>query len=233
MKERVHVEERLDTGRESDAEVRLSLADLRNINRFLGGRKVLRGLLDQQARRAQLTRFSVLDVATGAADLPALMREWHPHARIVGLDLQLRHLRFSAECLHSATPQADGIEFVCGDVFSPPFRAASLDFVTASLFIHHFTDEQLPPILRGLARLARRAVLINDLDRSRLPWLFARGAGRLIWRRPITHHDAPASIRRALGPGELSRAAMAAGFRRVEERWHWPFRRSLVIELSN
>lgn len=220
---RIHVQELLDAGAGSDAEVAASLADLRRINRFLGGRRVLRKLLREQVRRTGLQMFSLLDVATGSADLPAAVLRWYPQARAVGLDFHLRHLRLA---------KAAGVWLVCGDAFRAPFAPRSFDFVAASLFLHHFTDAEAPRLLGELAKLARRALLINDLDRHRAPFYFIRWTAPLFARSSLTRFDGPASVQRAFGPGELERMAREAGFRRFHARWHMPFRRSLAVELD-
>lgn len=228
LMKREHVEELLDRGAGSDAEVAESLADLRRINGFLGGWRVLRRLLDEQVRRTGLRAFSLLDLATGSADLPARVRRRYPQARILASDFHLRHLRLA----RARIGRAGGLQLVCGDLRRPPFRERSFDFVSASLVLHHFTDEQLPEVLRAMAGLARCALLVNDLDRHWLPLYFIRWAWPFFARSPITRFDASASIRRAFAAGELERAARAAGFARFRTRWHAPFRRSLVVELD-
>ena len=220
---RIHVQEMLDVGAGSDAEVAESLADLRRINRFLGGRGVLRKLLREQVRRTGLHVFSLLDVATGSGDLPAAVRRWYPQAHVTALELHLRHLRLA---------QTPGVGLVCGNAFRAPFATRSFDFVAVSLFLHHLPDADVPHLLHELARLARCALLINDLDRHWVPFHFLRWTAPLFARSPITRFDGPASVQRAFGPGELERAAGEAGFRHFRARWHVPFRRSLVVELD-
>ena len=222
-KRRVHADELLDRGEASDAEVRSSLADLRRINRFLGGRRVLRVLLEEQVQRTGLRAFSLLDVATGSADLPAAAARWYPGARVTAVDLHLRHLRFA---------DAPGVALVCADAFRLPFVPRSFDFVAVSLFLHHLDDGQAAAFLRAAAALARHAVLVNDLDRHWLPYCFIRATAPLFARSRLTRHDGPASVQRAFARGELERIAEAAGFARWRARWHVPFRRSLAIELG-
>ena len=220
---RIHVEELLDAGAGSDSEVAQSLADLRRINRFLGGGCLLRKLLGEQVRRTGLRAFSLLDVATGSGDLPAAVRRWYPQARVTALELHLRHLRLA---------QAPRVGLVCGDAFRAPFAMRSFDFVAVSLFLHHLPDPEVPHLLRDIARLARHALLINDLDRHWVPFYFLRWTAPLFARSRITRFDGPASVQRAFGQGELEQAAAAAGFRHFRARWHVPFRRSLVVELE-
>ena len=82
--------------------------------------------------------------------------------------------------------------------------------VTASLFLHHFDEAELPEILAGLHRLARRALVVNDLHRARVPYLFGRAAFPLLFRSRVSVEDGLLSIRRGFRADEL-RAAFAAG----------------------
>lgn len=238
LRDRRFIPELLDAGRAPDADVAASLADLRRINRYLGGQRVLRLLLREQVARTGLGGFRLLDVGSGSADLPAAIRCWYPASRVVALDLHARHLTlhdFSSRV--DAGPVSPGgdpaaVSLVAGDVFALPFPLRSFDFVTASLFLHHFPDDRLPDVLRCLAGMARRAVLVNDLDRHWIPLLFLHAAAPVFARSPITRYDAAASIRQAFKRGELRAAATRAGFQNAMERWHFPFRRSLVIELD-
>lgn len=199
----------LDAGTASDVEVESSLRDLQRINRWLGGRRVLRTLLDEQVTRTGLRQFSLLDVGTGSGDMrPA-------DGFTVGLDRQLRHLRLG-----------NGVR-VCGDALALPFAERSFDFVAASLLLHHFEGADAVALLQGMARVARHAVLINDLERHPLAYSFVR------WGpfSAVTRHDGALSVERAFHKDELDALARAAGFTRFRVRHHVPFRLSLVAEL--
>ena len=56
------------------AELEGAMADLRSVNRYLGDRRAL--LKHLAAKLDGLTEFSVLDIATGSADLPVAIVEW-------------------------------------------------------------------------------------------------------------------------------------------------------------
>jgi hypothetical protein len=66
-----------------------------------------------------------------------------------------------------------------------------------------------------MARVARDAVVINDLDRG---WRWLAGAWlmtRLLTRNKYTRHDAPLSVRRAYTADEVVGLARRAGLRLV------------------
>lgn len=221
MTARPHFDELLDAPDVPAPEVDRSLADLRRINRWLGGRGVLLGMLEKEADRLRLDRFSLLDVGAGSGDQAAVVLARFPNAQIVLCDLNCTHL-----------PKA-GLPRVAADATRLPFADASFDFVTACLMLHHFRDADAIRLLRLFGRLARRAVLINDLERHWFPVLFIRATAPVFARSPITRHDATASVRQAFQPGELRDLAREAGFRDIEVRRHLPwFRLSMIARNS-
>ncbi len=273
---RPHFSEWLDGPDVPPAEAARSLADLRRINRWLGGERVLLKLLESEARRAKLDRFSLLDVGAGSGDLGAAVEARFPGARVVLCDRKPHHLTAS-DCGPAASglrprdpdprslapgpqppapdpwplasgprPEAPGSpapgprQLACGssvrgllavgaDAEQLPFRDRSFDFVAASLMLHHFRDNNVVRLLQLLGRVARRAVLVNDLERHWFPRLFIQVSAPIFARSYVTRHDAPASVRQAFLPQELGDLARAAGFGDITVRRHRPwFRLSLV-----
>ena len=76
--------------------------------------------------------------------------------------------------------------------------------------------------------MAREAVLVNDLERHVLPYLFIR-CTRPFARSRITRHDGPASVRQAFTREELQALAVGAGFKNFEVRRMVPFRLGLIL----
>jgi SAM-dependent methyltransferase len=202
--------ELLDLG-VSEAEVRRSLGDLRFVNRWLAGRSAL-----LRAVRPHLEGGGrLLDVGCGSADQPAfLKRRSSGPVLAVGVDIKLLHLRDVPPDVHA----------VVADVHALPFADGSFDVVTASHFLHHFGDDQIPRLLGGLYRLARRALVVNDLHRHVVPLLFGRAFFRALFRSPVSVSDGLLSIRRGFRPPELRAAFAAAGVPRVSIHRRFPYR---------
>src|SRR5438876_8971612 len=72
---RIYEEELLDAGEGTDDDVARSLSDLRRINRFLGGRKVVLRAISNCIEGVSATAISLLDVGTGSADIPIAVAE--------------------------------------------------------------------------------------------------------------------------------------------------------------
>ena len=210
LRQRAALPELLDLG-VPDAEALRSLADLRFVNRWLGNRaSFLRAVRPHLPPGGRL-----LDVGCGSADLPAFLRSRLPGPFLaVGLDVKAIHLR--------AAPAA--VRRVVGDLRRLPFSERSFDVVTASLVLHHFDTPELPGLLRELSRLARRALVVNDLRRTLLPFAFGRLAFPLLFRSRVSVEDGLLSIRRGFREAELRAAFAAAGLPAVEVRRSFPFR---------
>lgn len=210
--------ERLDLGVPDD-EARRSLADLRFVNRWMSNRGSLR-----RAVRPHLPPGGrLLDVGCGSGDVPAdIVRRLPRPILAVGLDVKALHLR------DLAPPVAP----VVADVRRLPFPERSFDVVTASLFLHHFDAPELPALLGGLARIARRALVVNDLHRALVPWLFGRVAFPLLFRSRVSVADGLVSIRRGFRAPELGAAFAEAGLDRVSIRRRFPYRLLAVALLG-
>ena len=196
-----------------------SLGDLRFVNRWLGGqRSILAAALPHFAGSP---RPRLLDVGCGSADLPALLvRYARTKPLAVGVDLKLLHVQ-------QAPP---GIERVVADVRALPFSPGSFDVVTASLFLHHFDAPEVARVLRSLWSLTRRALVVNDLRRARVPYLFGRATFRFLFRSRVSVEDGLLSIRRAFTPAELRAAFAEAGIPEARIRRRFPYRIVAVAE---
>jgi ubiquinone/menaquinone biosynthesis C-methylase UbiE len=141
-------------------EARPNLADLVRINRYFGGHSTVRHTLEQAANGEQC--FSLLDIGCGSGDSARILLNEYPRARVTCLDHNVINME------RAPYPK------LIADAFELPFRPESFDFVFSSLFLHHFTDEQVVGLLGQFYRIARKAVLVCDLDRNLLPYIFLR-----------------------------------------------------------
>ena len=227
------------------------LRNLRIINRYLGGyRGVVKGL-KRLVRKDRMSRFSLLDVGTGSADIPKVIVQWarsrSVEARVVALEPDPVTARVAAMLtLPETNPpfipllqrgkEGDfrrcGISVVRGDGMAPPFRAASFDFVLASQMLHHFSEEEIVALLRTWSRLARRAIIVSDLVRHPIAYCGIRLLTHLFTRNQMTRFDGPLSVRRALTLKEwreLFRESAVGPFRVVPI---FPYRQMTVISVS-
>ena len=225
---RIYEEELLDAGEGTDEDVARSLIDLRRINRFLGGQKVVLRAIASCLDNSNSKSMSLLDVGTGSADIPMaiaeLCRERGFKSFIAAVDISERNLRIARSTLQVS----EEIHLVRADSLSLPFAADSFDFVTASLFLHHFRDEDVVRLLADFGRVARRAVIVNDLVRNLVPYYFARIMFPILARSFLTRNDGPVSVLRAFTAEELDHLAARAGLKNREVKRVMPYRLSLI-----
>lgn len=202
--------EQLDEG-VPEAEALRSLADLRFVNRWLGNR----GSLLRAVRPHLPPGGRLLDVGCGSGDVPAFLQGRLPGPLLaVGVDVKTLHLR--------AVPRS--VRPVVADVRKLPFPDGAFDVVSASLFLHHFDAPDLPELLAGLHRLARRALVVNDLHRALVPYLFGAAVFPFLFCSRVSVEDGLLSIRRGFREDELRAAFAAAGLIPVTVRRSFPYR---------
>lgn len=188
------------------------------------GRRLLAAALPLVASRSQPLRWVDLGCGSGRIllDVARLAHERGLTIDPVGVD-------FSGESLAIARQQADregiAVEWIEADVLADDFveRAGEADVVSCSLFLHHFTGEQIVRILQQARSLAS-VLVVDDLRRTRLSYALAWVVGRAMTRSRIVHHDGSLSVRAALTTDELGVLAREAGLLHVVLRQQWPQR---------
>jgi ubiquinone/menaquinone biosynthesis C-methylase UbiE len=222
--------ERMDEPGQDAAELARSLADLRGVNRWLGGTRVvlrhLRALVDAEPPRP----WRILDVATGSADIPLAIARW---ARARGTRVEIVATDLHPTTLAVARARVAGVPGVraeAADALALPYADGAFDVVICSTALHHFDDPaDVAGVLREMGRVGRIGGIVNDLRRSRPALLGANLLAATVWRtHPVTRHDGPLSVRRAFTPGELMDAARAAGLAGARVHRHAPFRVALT-----
>ncbi|MEX2582041.1 MAG: methyltransferase domain-containing protein [Gemmatimonadota bacterium] len=228
---RVRSDELMDRLDAEESELGRSLEDLERVNRWLGGRRSAVRLTLELAERVGAEPVTVLDIATGAADIPIrLLAE----AGRRGVEVRVTATDLHPTTLAYAERATAGQPFIIvrkANALDLPFGDGEFDLVTMNTALHHFERPDAARVLREMARVARRGVVVTDLSRSGLALLGARVLAATAWRRhPITRHDGPASVRAAFTPAELADLASEVFVGRWRVRRHPVFRLSLVLD---
>ena len=230
---RIYEEELLDAGEGTDEDVAKSLTDLRRINRFLGGRRVVLRAFSSCLDGESSQHVSLLDVGTGSADIPmavaALCSQRGLEGFIAAVDISERNLRVSRARLQVSSE----IHLVQADSLKLPFASHSFDFVTASLFLHHFRDDDVVRLLADFGRIASRAVIVNDLVRNLVPYYFTRVTFPILAASFLTRNDGPVSVLRGFTTSEMNDLARRAGLKNRQIKRAFPYRLSLIADVRS
>lgn len=194
--------EALDDPAADPALVTRMVADLARCNRWLGGASAVHYGLSRLLLASDRGRsLTLLDVGTGAGDLPRDAVRWAARRNItlrpIGLERISAAARVAKDDAH--------VPMILGCAGALPLRARSVDFVMISQVAHHLSAASAARLFADADRLARRGVIVADLHRTPLASLGFRVAARLLGVHPTTLHDGVTSLKRG-----YTVAAMAA-----------------------
>lgn len=201
-------------------ELAMSLRYIRGINRLLGGESSLLRHLKAWSRKWPRDRaVTMLDVATGSADLPLAAVQWARRAgfqlHVTGVDKHRETLALARE--HVAGEK--GIELREADALelSRRFAPGSFDYVHAGLFLHHLSDDDVVRVLRQMSGIATKGIIWNDLVRSK----HSMQAVRLmtIGMPHIVKHDARVSVSAGFTREEAEALAARSGIDYAPYTW--------------
>lgn len=218
-------EEILDRPGNAEADLAAAFENIRTVNRRLGGSRILLEAVDPFLGWASPGEtFEILDVGSGGGDL---LLDLAVHVRSRGVDVRIVGVDRDPATARLARKTCSGdaaIEIVEADAFRLPYPEKSFDVVTLSLFLHHLEYQEGVVLVRRLLKLARKAVVVNDLRRHLLPWAFIGVAARLGRAHPMFVHDAPLSVLRGFTEEEMQALCQDAGSSMATVQRRWPFR---------
>ncbi len=206
-------------------EHRAALAALRQSNRLLGADSKL---VREIATFTRSHNSRVLELGSGGGGLIAALlahsQKTQHEPRFIALDRS----RFAIDDARSHIGALNTADFIVGNALQLPFADQSIDVVVCSLLLHHFDPADATQLLREASRVASRAVVVNDLNRTALAWLLTWSVTRLMSRSRLFHIDGPRSVRAAYRPAEALDLATGAEMTRVTVRSVFPFRWMMI-----
>ena len=189
--QRIVEPEILDTLSPEEPEAKRSRADLRFINRMMGGEAwILRELKKLAGVEC------VVELGAGEGCLASSIKAGLPDVRVVAVDL-----------IGAPELLDDGVEWVQGNVLSEVYTVGPNTVVVANLFLHHLDNEEL--VLLGQRVRGAKAVLFAEPYRSGFALFWARLIYPFVGR--VTRYDMLVSIRAGFRDGELEEF-LSAGF---------------------
>jgi SAM-dependent methyltransferase len=198
--QRRHDAEMMDEPGLPELEVAEAYRVLARVNRQLGNvrsmRRELGHFLDEDCRGA--TAVTVLDLGSGAGDIPRALGRVFERRGVAGLAITL-----DRDPTAAALARRDGLHVVRGDALRLPLADGSVELVTAIKLAHHFSGAALARLVAEMTRVARRRVIVLDIRRHWLAYLGFLAWSRVWTRNRLVRYDGPLSVLRGFTAGEL------------------------------
>ena len=202
--------ELMDRPQPISRELEDDLRNIRALNSYFGSYRVVLRFVRRWIKPGDHVR--IVDLATGSGDIPRLVVN---HARSIGAMVKIDAVDRQSATLDIAKRLSENypeISFIPADILEW-HPAARYDVVLCSLVLHHFTEDDAVGVLRRCRELSKRFVLVSDLRRGLLASVGVYLLTTLVFRNPMTRHDARASAARAFSFQEFRSLAERAGWR--------------------
>lgn len=189
-------------------ELERDLANLVSLNRNFGSHRLVIKFLESWLTPGR--SYRILDLATGAGDIPRLIADWCEKR---GISVEIDAVDANESTLAIArglSANYDRIHWIKGNALT--YENGSYDLVCCSLALHHFGEEDAVSLLRQCNENSHRFVLVADLERSAFASIGIKLLTTLFYRDAMTRHDASLSAKRAFSWAELHTMAELAGW---------------------
>ena len=199
--------ELLDDPGADPAVVRSSLRHIARSNRWLGGRSALRfGLAIALESVRPGASLSLLDVGTGAGDLPLDAERWGRRRGI-----RIRPIGLDRSVTAAALARENGVATLVACAGTLPVRSQSVDIVLVSQVIHHLRRDAAIRLILECDRIAKTAIIVTDLERARLAVAGFWVVSRMLQFDAATQADGITSVRRGYTLAEFQELLNEAG----------------------
>lgn len=227
--------ERMDAGEGSPEEVAEAYRLLHTVNRRLGGHRLTeRALIPlvtdrwgpaEPGRGDAARRLAIVDVAGGDGAFALELKE---QAMRAGRDACVTVVDLSPVVLSAMPP---GVAAVRGDAFALPIADRAADLAHCSCFFHHLSTAGARDVLAEMCRISRRAVIVNDLVRSRVAAGSIWALTRALVSNRLVRADGPLSVLKSFLPDELMGIAHSVGLT-AHPSYRWTIRRGFPYRMA-
>lgn len=197
------------------------LNDLARVNRFLGGYRSVTNAVGKLIKNVdQDCTLVIADLGCGDGALLRRLSDW---ANIKGWKIKgigMDANPYILDLARSRSSTYDNLSFIQLDVFDKDSQWPEMDISLCSLFLHHFTNNDITIILNRLLTLSRSGVIVSDLERNKMALRLFKLIAPVFLRSPIARHDGQVSIARGFTKEELKQLSkQISGQHSLEKKW--------------
>ncbi|PKH49965.1 methyltransferase [Tenacibaculum sp. Bg11-29] len=228
-KNRTDKEEMMDDFSIGGDLLRDTLDKLEYINRWLGGNLVTVNSLKKILRNhPKEQEISIVDIGCGHGDI---LRDVAKYGRkngykmkLIGVDANTTAIEYANE-LSKNYPE---LTFKTEDIFSDDFKNRKIDVVMATLFFHHFKEDQLVSFLKDTLKQVKIGIVVNDLHRHKLAYYLFMLLSIFIKNKMIIN-DGLISVLRGFKRIDLIKISQKLNVT-PQISWKWAFRFQWIIQ---
>jgi 2-polyprenyl-3-methyl-5-hydroxy-6-metoxy-1,4-benzoquinol methylase len=198
-----------------------NMEELEIINRKLGGHRVsLEGFKKLVNGKEFIT---LCEIGCGGGDnLKAIVKKFsgrNLRIKVIGIDI-------NPDCIAIARKKfsPSDARFIASDYREVSFKYQKPDIIFASLFCHHFTDEELRAVLLWMKENSSLGFFINDLHRSPFAYYSIRLLTSAFSRSYLVKNDAPLSVLRGFIKKDWEILFRSANIDSYSIKWMWACR---------
>ena len=209
--------------------LRDALDKIASINQLLGGNKItLAGIKSLVKGQAATAPIRIMDIGCGNGDM---LRTLADYATKMGLNFILTGVdanSFTVEHARKLSAGYSNITYECIDIFKQLSEPVNTDIVLCTLTLHHFKDDEIILLLQRY-KGARLGIVINDLERSALPYYLFKALCFVFRLNDMSREDGLVSILRGFKRADLLRYSQQLNVKQYTIAWKWAFRYQWII----
>ncbi|MFN5556188.1 MAG: methyltransferase domain-containing protein [Chryseotalea sp.] len=207
-----------------------TLRELETINTLLGGNYVTLNGIDELIKDKPYTQpLTLVDLGCGGGDIlrliDAQLKRKNIDANLLGIDANPAIIQFAQKHTNQRN-----ISFEASNIFSSSFQQKKFDVAVATLFFHHFKNEELVSFLKQLHHQVTTGIVINDLHRHWFAYYSIKWLTALFSKSSMVKFDAPLSVARSFSKKDWQIILQDAGITHYTLRWMWAFRWQIIIK---
>ena len=207
------------------ADIQQNMKELEFINTQLGGHAITIEGFKKLA--GEKKKISICEIGCGGGDnLNAIYR----CCSRKNIQLKLTGIDINPDCITYAKKNTaiDNENFIVSDYKNVDHGNDKPDIIFASLFCHHFNDEELITMMQWLNANSKLGFFINDLHRHPVAYYFIKAATKLFSKSYLVKNDAPISVLRSFTKSEWKNIFHKAGIKHYTIQWKWAFRYLII-----
>ena len=210
--------------------LRKTLDQIAAINKRLGGNQAtidgVNTLLKRELKDAVIT---IVDLGCGNGDMLRAVADFGRKNnfifKLTGADANEYTVNYARK-LSATYPE---INYLKIDVLSVAFSTLKFDIAIATLFLHHFKNEEIESLLSGLIKQTTKGIVINDLHRCKKAYYLFKMISIFI-KNPMVRNDGAVSVLRGFKKTELMEISKKIANTVNTISWQWAFRYQWIIK---